>query len=443
MILKLLAGAGVLMLLLWAMGKIPLSYNLRNLTIRWKTTLLTAMAFTAVVALLTVMMAFVEGMKRMTEGTGRPDNVLVLSDGATDEGISNLPISEISNIENLAEVARVEGRPLASREAFMMAIQSAPNHDGGRPKRRYLQLRGIEDPRLSAWMHDIELLPGGSWFSDAGVQEATANDDGGNPAPMIQAVLGEGVAREMGRDRTPEQLAVANNPDRLDVGDTFSLANRTWTVVGVMDSTGSTFNSEIWAKRSLTAAMFGKEHYTTLILRTRDADTAKRLKEYLAEDYKSIALNPKVELDFYKDLSETSDNLSYAIWFLAVVMSVGGIFGVMNTMFAAVSQREGDIGVLRLLGFNRRQILVSFLLESLFIALVGGLLGCAIGSLCNGWTANSVAGGHGGGKFIVLQLTVSAEIIATGLFVSLLMGLLGGLFPSLSAMRMKPLDALR
>lgn len=443
MILKLLAGAGVLMLLLWAMGKIPLSYNLRNLTIRWKTTLLTAMAFTAVVALLTVMMAFVEGMKRMTEGTGRPDNVLVLSDGATDEGISNLPISEISNIENLAEVARVEGRPLASREAFMMAIQSAPNHDGGRPKRRYLQLRGIEDPRLSAWMHDIELLPGGSWFSDAGVQEAAANDDGGKPASMIQAVLGEGVAQELGRDRTPEQLAVAKNPDRLDVGDTFSLANRTWTVVGVMDSTGSTFNSEIWAKRSLTAAMFGKEHYTTLILRARDADTAKRLKEYLAEDYKSIALNPKVEIDFYKDLSETSDNLSYAIWFLAVVMSVGGIFGVMNTMFAAVSQREGDIGVLRLLGFNRRQILVSFLLESLFIALVGGLLGCAIGSLCDGWTANSVAGGHGGGKFIVLQLTVSAEIIATGLFVSLLMGLLGGLFPSLSAMRMKPLDALR
>ena len=126
-----------------------------------------------------------------------------------------------------------------------------------------------------------------------------------------------------------------------------------------------------------------------------------------------------------------------------MVMSVGGIFGVMNTMFAAVSQREGDIGVLRLLGFNRRQVLVSFLLESLFIALAGGLLGCAIGSLCDGWTANSVAGGHGGGKFIVLQLAVSAKIIATGLFLSLMMGFIGGLFPSLSAMRMKPLDALR
>ena len=86
----------------------------------------------------------------------------------------------------------------------------------------------------------------------------------------------------------------------------------------------------------------------------------------------------------------------------------------------------------------------GFARNFLFVAaLVGGLLGCAIGSLCDGWTANSVAGGHGGGKFIVLQLAVSAEIIATGLFLSLMMGFLGGLFPSLAAMRMRPLEALR
>ncbi len=433
------------MLLLWGLGKIPLSYNMRNLTVRWKTTLLTALAFTAVIALLTVMMAFVEGMKRMTEGSGRPDNVVVLSDGATDEGISNLPIGELSEIENLPEVARdADGRPIASREAFMVAIQSAPTPQGGRPKRRYLQLRGVETPRLTAWIHDLKLLPGGSWFSEAGVQEVpAAGGSDAPPAPLIQAVLGQGVARELGHDRTPEQLAAAKNPDRLDVGDTFPLGDRTWIVVGVLDSAGSTFNSEIWAKRSLAAAMFGKENYTTLVLRAKDVPTAKRLKTFLAEGYEKLALNPKVELDFYKELSDTSAQFSYAIGFLAIVMSIGGIFGVMNTMFAAVSGRVGDIGVLRLLGFNRRQILVSFLLESLLIALVGGLLGCALGSLCNGWTASSVVGGHGGGKFIVLQLTVSAEIIAGGLLLSLSMGLIGGFLPALSAMRLKPLDALR
>ena len=125
-------------------------------------------------------------------------------------------------------------------------------------------------------------------------------------------------------------------------------------------------------------------------------------------------------------------------------MSVGGIFGVMNTMFAAISQRTKDIGVLRLLGYARWQILVSFLLESLVIALVGGLLGCALGSLADGWTATSMMMGQGGGgKSVVLQLAVSADIIATGILLTLLMGLLGGLLPALSAMRLKPLEALR
>jgi len=444
MILILLAVAVALMLLLWGIGKIPLSYNLRNLTVRWKTTLLTALAFTAVIALLTVMMAFVGGMNKMTEGTGRPGNVLVLADGATDEAISNLTVGDLSEIENLPDVVRADGRPMASREAFMVVIQPAPSSSDGRSKRRFLQLRGIEDPQLTAWIHDLELLPGGSWFSEAGVQQAPPDGDGGdNPAPMIQAVLGEGVAGELARDRTPQQLAAAKNPRRLDVGDTFALGNRTWIVVGVLDSGGSTFNSEIWVKRSLAAALFGKQNYSTLVLRTADAETAKRLKKFLAKDYKKAALNPNVETEFYKSLSETSAQFSYAIGFLAIVMSVGGIFGVMNTMFAAVSQRVGDIGVLRLLGYNRRQILVSFLLESLLIAVAGGLLGCALGALSDGWTASSVVGGHGSGKFVVLKLVVDVEIIAIGILLSLSMGLLGGLLPALSAMRLKPLEALR
>ena len=125
-------------------------------------------------------------------------------------------------------------------------------------------------------------------------------------------------------------------------------------------------------------------------------------------------------------------------------MAVGGIFGVMNTMFAAISQRTADIGVLRLLGYDRRQVLVSFLLESLLIALVGGGLGCLLGSLVDGWSATSVvANGPGGGKFVVLKLVVDAPIIASGLLLTLAMGILGGLFPAIWAVRLKPLEVLR
>jgi putative ABC transport system permease protein len=125
-------------------------------------------------------------------------------------------------------------------------------------------------------------------------------------------------------------------------------------------------------------------------------------------------------------------------------MSVGGIFGVMNTMFAAISHRMSDIGVLRILGYARWHILVSLLLEALAIALVGGLLGCCLGALSDGWTATSIVGGSaGGGRSVVLQLSISPDIIAGGILLTLLMGLLGGLLPALSAMRLKPLDALK
>jgi ABC-type lipoprotein release transport system permease subunit len=441
----LLAIAAGILLLLWSIGKIPLRYNLRNLTVRWKTTLMTSLAFTAVVALLTVMMAFVGGMRKLTDQTGQPGNVLVLADGATDEILSNLTIGDLGEIENLPVVVRENGRPMASRETYLVTNQPMPHSPDGRPKRRLLQIRGIEDPELTAQVHHIEMLPGGSWFSEAGVQESPhEGKDGQAAAPLIQAVLGEGIAHELGRTRTSAELATAKNRDRLDLGDTFVLCDRTWVVVGILNSSGLTFNSEIWAKRSLMASLFGKETYTTLVLRTADADAAKKLCNFLNKDYKKAAVAARTETDYYASLADTTAQFSYAIGFVVVVMSVGGIFGVMNTMFAAVSQRIKDIGVLRLLGYARWQILVSFLLESLAIALVGGLLGCVLGSLSDGWTATSmVTSQSGGGRSVVLQLAVSADILANGILLTLLMGLLGGLLPALSAMRLRALEALR
>ncbi len=361
MIISLLAAAAAMLLVLFGVSRVPLGYNLRNLSLRWKTTLMTALAFTAVIGLLTVMMAFVHGMRRVTEGTGRPENVIVLSDGATDEIISNLMVDDLAEIENLPEVARDGGRPISSRETFLVASQPVADDDG-RPRRRYLQVRGIEDARLTAWLHDLDLLPGGRWFSEAGVEQPSAGQvakgpshghswpvgqvgnlphgerprgdlpQAGPAAPMIQAVLGDGIARELARGRRPAERAAAKNRERLDVGDTFTLRERTWIVVGILNSSGVTFNSEIWAKRSIVASLFGKETYTTLVLRAADAASARRLADFLAKDYKKAAVNPQLETEYYQGLSESSAEFAYIIAFLAVVMSVGGIFGVMNTI---------------------------------------------------------------------------------------------------------------
>jgi hypothetical protein len=432
------------MVLLFLIGKVPLHYNLRNLTVRWKTTVMTALAFTLVVSLLTVMLAFVNGMYRLTESSGHPENVLILAQGVTDESFSNLGFSDVGDIENQPGVLREEGRPLCSRETYIVVNQPIPNAPPGRPQRRFLQLRGLDDPTVSGRVHDLRLAAGGEWFSPAGVQAAAAKTEGGAAQPAIQAVIGEGVARVLGSDRTPAERAAARNPTRLDTGDSFTLNNRTWYVVGVMQSSGSSFDSEVWAKRSIIGPMFGKETYSSLVIRTANPADAKKLQKFFSNEYKKAAVQAQVETDYFASLSETNKQFLFAIGFVAIFMALGGVFGVMNTMFAAISQRVKDIGVLQILGFSRRQILISFLFESLAIALIGGTIGCALGSLADGWTANSiVSAGQGGGKSVVLKLTVDAETLGSGLLLAMVMGGIGGLVPAASAMRLKPLDALR
>ncbi len=435
------------------LGKVPPSYVLGNLAVRWRTTFMTALAFALVMCLLTFMLAFVNGMYALTKASGHPENVMILSEGSTDEGFSNLGYGDVSDIESQPGIVRLNDRPLVSRETYLVVAQLLPNAGQGRPNKRFLQLRGIDDPIKAAAVHGIQLYEGGQWFSDAGVRETDA--DG---RAQVEVVIGEGIARQMWQDRqpVPESGVLSNikqmlmpasetqEKTRLEPGDTFELNDRTWVVAGVMRSSGSTFDSELWAKNALLGPMFGKESYTTLVARTASAKEATELQQYFVNQYTKSAVAAQVETDYFASLSETNLQFLVAIGVVTFFMAIGGLFGVMNTMYAAISQRIKDIGVLRLLGFRRRHILATFLLESVLIGLVGGVLGCAIGSLCDGWTANSiVSGGPGGGKFVVLKLTVDAQIIAVGLLLTFVMGLLGGLLPSLRAMRMTALETLR
>ncbi|HUQ71176.1 MAG TPA: ABC transporter permease [Planctomycetaceae bacterium] len=437
---------GVLVLaiaLLAALTRVPLSYNALNLVVRWRTAVLTVLAFVLVVGLLVVMLAFVNGMYALTMTSGQPGNVMILSDGSTDEAFSSLAIADVGDIENQPGIVRGEdGRPLVSRETYIVVNQPLIDAAPGRPKRRFLQVRGVDDPATSAEVHGHKLAEGGRWFSDAGV--GPLPNAGPDDAPAIEVLIGSGIAKEMGMDRKPEVVARAKNKDRLDAGDTFSINDRTWLVVGVFESSGSTYDSEVWAKQSLVGKMFGKENYSTLVARAPGPAEALQLREFFVNDYTKAKLAAIVETKYFEGMSQTNAQFLVAAMIVAAFTAVGGVFGVMNTMFAAISQRTRDIGVLRLLGFKRRQILVSFLLESLLLALIGGALGCALGFLFDGATANSiVSSGQGGGKFVVLKMQVDGTVLSTGMLLALFMGFVGGLFPSLSAMRLSALDALR
>jgi putative ABC transport system permease protein len=444
LILAPLLVAVLLVLLPLLLGKVPVSYNVRNLRIRWQTTLLTVIAFVIVVGLLTVMLAFVNGMYRLTEGSAQPGNVVVLSMGATDEQFSNLGYADTGDIEQEKEVLLdAEGRHLISKEVFLVVVQPIPNAPKGGRQRRFIQLRGIEDPVVSGEVHGLELHEGGAWFGAAGSQEndkpKKANPEGAKDdaaaLPVIQAVIGEGLARELGKDQ---------NKPTLVVGDRFDLGDRDWVVTGVMKSAGTTYDSELWAKRGIVGPKFGKETFTTYVLRTADPAKAQALSDTLTNTYKKASVKAQPETEYFSKLNATNLQFLYAIGVVAVFMALGGVFGIMNTMFAAVSQRTKDIGVLRILGYARWQVLVSFFLEAMLIAIIGGVLGCALGFLANGLTATSiVSSGPGGGKSVVLKLVVDANILAVGMLFTLGMGAAGGLLPSLTAMRLRPLESLR
>jgi ABC-type lipoprotein release transport system permease subunit len=440
--------------ILLLIGRVPLAYNVRNLIVRWMISALTAVSFMAVVGLLTILLAFVNGMYALTADSGQPGNVLVLADGATDEVFSNLGYSDVAMIERETATLDEQDRPLpqpirvqrvtlggreqpaATRETYCIVNRPVENDPG---RRQFVQVRGVVDPAMAGAVHELALLTG-KWFSEAGVR--TPKDAKPGERDQIEAVLGAGVARELG--------ALQDKPS-LAIGDTFGLGDREWVVVGVLNSDGTSFGSEVWGKQAIVAKLFNKNGYSSLLVRVEDGgsreQTAARARVFAAH-LKQRFSNPKVnaqpETEYYAKLSENNKIFLYGAMIIAAVMALGGVFGVMNAMFAAVAQRIKDIGVMRILGFKRWQILVSFMLESLVIAVVGGLIGMMAGSLFNGRTVTSViSSGQGGGKTVIFRLVVDATVILAGTLFTLVMGRLGGLIPALSATRLKILETLR
>ncbi len=415
--------------------RVPLGYSFRNLIVRWRTTLLTTLAFTLVVGLMTVMLAFVNGMYSITKGSSVPGNIVVLSDGALDEVFSDLGYGDIDLLANRDYVKKMKVAsgdrntevPMLSWELYQVINQPLPNPVAGGRSRRMVQVRGVEDPELAGMIHQLALRSGSHWFDKgAGVQAVP----GGGNEQFVQAVLGEGIAREMGRDIGRATLAV---------GDTFNLGPRNWVVVGIMNSAGKTFDSEVWAKRKVAGEMLRKDSRSTAVFRVADGFDPAKVAKQMTLEFKSPAILAQTEQDYFESLNSTNKQFLVIIIFVAALMAVGGIFGVMNTMFAAVAQRTREIGMLRIIGFARWQVLVAIFLEAILLAILGGLLGCAIGLWCNGVSASSQMNS----KSVMLKLVVDWRILSAGMAFSILMGCLGGLLPALSAIRLKMLDSLR
>lgn len=409
--------------------KVPLIYNLRNLQLRWLIAVALTFAIVLVITLMTGMMAFVQGMDRLTEESGRPGNILIMSDGSTDEAFSRL---EPYGVEQLPQSVQVEvartadGTYLFSREVFVIATHLAINPETKQSKRRFVQMRGIDNPQIAAAVHEIGLMKingkESRWFAPTGEKEI---------------VLGNGIARVFGAD---------HGKPIIEPGDEVTIGDFDWKVVGVMDQESSSFGSEIWVRDTIVQEFYGRANsYSSFVVRVKDIAKTKAAAEALKK-LPTASFEVKTEREYYAGMSTTSRQFTVVFYFITAMMGIGGVLGVMITMFAAVSQRAKDIGVLRLLGYARWQILSSFMLESLAIGLIGGILGAGFSWLVfNGWTVSSIvsSGPGGGGKGIVIKLIVDWALMGGGVVFAVVMAAIGGFLPAVFAMRLRPLESLR
>jgi putative ABC transport system permease protein len=383
---------------------IPLSYNFRNLVVRKTTTLMTAAGIAMTVAVLLAVLALVAGLQSAFDSTGDPLHVLVMRKGGNSELTSLLTKQQFQIVKIFPGIAAGhDGQPLASLEVVsVINLPNADNPNGMNITLRGLSTRGIEMRKLK--------LTAGRWFQP-GQREVT---------------VGKATAKRYPNAQLGKQL-------RFGKG--------LWTVVGIMDSGGGAVDSEIFGDDAQVASDFNRpDTYSSALLQATGEVTAAALKKSL-EDDRRLNVTVMSEKEYYEAQTISARPVKFLGIFVCIIMAIGSCFAAMNTMYAAVARRAKEVGTLRILGFTRGSITLSFLLESLLLSLLGGLLACVITLPLNGVTT-------GMGNFITFSETsfnfrVGPEVMAIGIVFSLILGALGGFLPARHAAKKEILTALR
>ena len=383
---------------------LPIAYNLRNLVVRKTTTIMTALGITLTVAVLLSVLALVNGLQTAFQSSGDPLQILVMRKGSNAELSSGVTREVFQDLKSMAGIARANNEPMASLE--MVTVINLPSVDS--PEGMNVTLRGILP--IGIQMREGLKLQDGRWFR----------------AGQREVVVGKSIARRYPGAQLGKKL-------RFGRGD--------WEVVGVMDGGQSAVNSEIFGDLNQTSSDFNRtENLSSVLLRATDESAVPALINSLNDD-RRLGVIAQTEKDYYASQTSSGALLQTLGIFISIIMAVGSSFAAMNTMYAAVARRAREIGTLRVLGFSRGSILGSFLLESLLLSVLGGLLGCVLVLPLNNITT-------GIGSFVTFSeisfnFRVSPEIMAAGIAFALVMGTLGGLFPARSAAKKEILTALR
>ena len=383
---------------------LPLSYNLKSLAVRWKSAVLAIFGIALVVAVFVSVLAMASGFRLALSATGSSQNAIVLQEGSQSELSSSLTKEAGDRVADDSRIARgADGKPLVSPE-LLTIVALARRSDG---ELSNVTVRGVTSSAVS-------------------VRTGVRIIEGRNVRPgLFEVVVGQRVNQRV---------------RGLDVGKHVTMMKREFDIVGVMDAGGSSFESEIWGDFDAMASAFNRAgSENSLTVRLADPATLPIFDQELRSN-PQFQMEMKSERQYYEDQAgPLTSFLRSLASFVLVVMGTGAVFGAMNTMNAIVAARIREVGTLRALGFSRPTILSGFVFEGVFLALMGGMMGCVLSLTVEGMQATTTANmGEIAFAFRVMPID-----LGHGLLFAAAMGVVGSLLPALRAARLPITAALR
>jgi putative ABC transport system permease protein len=382
------------------------SYNLRSMVVRKGTAAMTAMGIAMVVAVFVMTLSIAQGFRSTLVASGQPDNVILTRKSATSENLSAVLKPQVPLLEAMPQVARgADGRPLVSPE--LVVIISLPRKTDNNPAN--VPTRGV-GPKGFEIRNVLQIVEGRRFAP--GAREINVGK--------------QAVGRFKG----------------LNLGDEVKFGSASWKVVGIFTANDASFESEVWGDVDLMMAAFNQRSaYQSATLKLTDPSAFEALQATVAADPR-LDLKVERERDYYEGQSATTSTLIRIFaTFVTTILSIGAVFGAMNTMYAAVAYRTREIGTLRALGFSRGRIVSAFLAESVALALVGGVIGCILALPVHGLSSGAM--NMNSFSELAFKFRITPGLLAGGMIFSALMGAVGGLLPALRAARIPVARALR
>ena len=384
--------------------RIPFKYNWRNLRVRWRSSLATMVGIALVVAVFVMVMALARGLRATYLSTGDARNLLVVRKGSMAESSSQVTFEEVRRVKYLDGIARNErGEPIASAEIIVLITMQ--RQSGGKA---HVQVRGL-GPMGKELRPGMRIPPGQGRMFEPGKREC---------------IVSGNVARRFAD---------------CGLGRKFRSGKHTWEVVGVFDAQQTAYDSEIWVDADEAREAFNRSFYGSVVLRPSDPTAAAGLIQRIENDAQK-QLRVLTETEYYREQTKTAAPIQAFGAALAAIMSIGAAFSAMNTMYAAVGARTREIGTLRVLGFRPSSIYFSFLLESVILAILGGVIGCILALPVHGmatgtfnWSTFAEVG---------FEFRITLGLLGAGMLFALTMGVLGGLLPARLAARQPVLNSL-